>query len=613
MSNDDTTSAPSVTSEPEDAMLTMDELMAQYEAAEPLQELREGDVVTGTIVQIDESCAMVDVGTKSEGMIQKSELDLIRDDIKVGDQVQVAVKRIEDEDGNLIVSKRQADYERAWEDIVVKEENGEIIDAEVKEAVKGGLLVDLKVYGQGFVPASHVSIRRPRNLQKYVGQTLRLKVIEVERKRKRVVLSHRKVLEEERAVERDETLGNLGEGQVRRGIVRRITDFGAFVDIGGVDGLLHISEMSWNRIDDPGDVLKVNDEVEVMVLKLNLDEGRISLGLRQLQNDPWREIPKIYRDGQIVRARINKLLDDGLVVRLPIGVDAYVPVDEELLKPDQAATTESDLADEAPASAATDETPAAATTDEVATDEAAMEVAADEAPAEEAADEAAPASAAADGETAAEATAEADATAETEAPAEVAEESPAEASAEEESLAEDEADSPAEDEAPAEDKPSFDVGAEIEVRIDQIVPVERELILSLASSQPLVERRETVSSTGARTSRYDDSGAPLARGRYSDRAQSAEEDRYADARNQPAPRRERRREREQEREARPLPMPEKQPQAATTLGDLMGDKLRALFGGDDEPEPETEATTESEEISEDPVEAAEEGESDAAN
>jgi len=554
MSKDDATqNAPSVA---EDAMLTMDELMAQYEATEPLQELREGDVVTGTIVQIDESCAMVDVGTKSEGMIQKSELDLIRDEIKVGDQVQVAVKRIEDEDGNLIVSKRQADHERAWEDIVVKEENGEILDARVIEAVKGGLLVDLELYGQGFVPASHVSIRRPRNLQKYVGQTLRLKVIEVERKRKRVVLSHRKVLEEERAVERDETLGNLAEGQVRRGVVRRITDFGAFVDIGGVDGLLHISEMSWNRIDDPGEVLKVNDEVEVMVLKLNLEEGRISLGLRQLQNDPWREIPKIYRDGQIVRARINKLLADGLVVRLPVGVDAFVPVDEELLKPatesDEAPVESAEAATEAPVAEAEASEPVAEAAAEEAPAEAAAEAPAEAAPADEATDEAIAAKAAA-----------------------------------------------------AEEAKGFVVGAELEVRIDQLVPVEREILLSLASSQPVVERRETAASGSARTSRYDDSGAPLARGRYSDRAQREEEDRYADARNQPTPRRERRRDRDEREEPRPLPMPEKQPQAATTLGDLMGDKLRALFGGDD-------VETESDEKSEDPVEAAEEGEGDAA-
>ncbi len=342
-----------------DAMLTMDELMAQYEAAEPLQELREGDVVTGTVVQIDEQCAMIDVGTKSEGMIPKAELDEIRDQIAVGDQIQVCVHRIEDEEGNLIVSKRQADYERAWEDIVDKEKSGEVIEAEVVEAVKGGLLVDLGLYGQGFVPASHVSVRRPRNLGRYVGQHLRLQVIEVERKRKRVVLSHRKVVEDERAAERDGTIKTLREGQVRRGVVRRLTDFGAFVDIGGVDGLLHISEMSWNRIDDPGEMLRVNDEVEVMVLKLNLGEGRISLGLRQLLSDPWREVPKVYREGQVVRARINRLVADGLVVRLPVGLDSYVPVPEELRQADGQAAESAEAPAEQPAEAAEPVTEAA--------------------------------------------------------------------------------------------------------------------------------------------------------------------------------------------------------------------------------------------------------------
>lgn len=526
-----------------DAMLTMDELMAQYEAAEPLQELREGDVVTGTVVQIDEQCAMIDVGTKSEGMIPKAELDEIRDQLAVGDQIQVCVHRIEDEEGNLIVSKRQADYERAWEDIVDKEKSGEVIEAEVVEAVKGGLLVDLGIYGQGFVPASHVSVRRPRNLGRYVGQHLRLQVIEVERKRKRVVLSHRKVVEDERAAERDDTIKTLREGQVRRGVVRRLTDFGAFVDIGGVDGLLHISEMSWNRIDDPGEMLRVNDEVEVMVLKLNLGEGRISLGLRQLLSDPWREVPKVYREGQVVRARINRLVADGLVVRLPVGLDSYVPVPEELRGADGQAVEAAESADQ-PAEPAEPAEPVTEPAEPVA----------------EASEAVAPAEPV-DTEAPVEVAEAAEVTAEAEAPAEVAAET--EAAAEAEAA-----------------EPAFAVGAEVEVRIDRIVMVEREMMLSLASTQPPVERRAEAAEGGRPARAADQAKAPLARGRYSDRVRD-EEEQERDARQRAAGRRDRRRDRdddrERERDVREAPVPEQAPLARRTLGDLMGDKLRSLF------------------------------------
>lgn len=511
-----------MTDETQDSMLSMDELMASYEGPEPLSELREGDLITGTVVQINDNGVMVDVGTKSEGLIPRQELEAIRNEIAVGEPIKVVVTRREGEDGHVMLSKRQADVEAAWESIFDKQGSNEILEAKVIEAVKGGLLVDLGVYGQGFVPASHVSVRRPRNLNKYLGQTLKLVVIEVERKRKRVVLSHRKVVEDERAAERDVTLGNLREGQVRRGIVRRITDFGAFVDIGGVDGLLHVSELSWKRVDSPQEQMRVGDPLEVMVLKLNLEEGRISLGRRQLLQDPWREIPKLYREGSTVRATVVKQVREGVIARLPIGWDLFVPIPEELR-----ATPAVDEAAEAPTEAPE---PVAA--------EAAVE-------------------------------AEADAAAESVVTEPVAAEPVAAAEG---------AEAPAAAEAPTD---PFGVGATLELHVERIIMAERDLICSLARSRPAESR----SASRGDSDRDRSARAPLARGRYSDRRDQDESGEGAGERGAaPAPRRDRRRDRDDrdQRDAMPLEHATTPP-VRRTLGDLMGDKLRALLeGGNDE-------------------------------
>ncbi|HIE50902.1 MAG TPA: 30S ribosomal protein S1 [Armatimonadetes bacterium] len=309
-------------------MSSMDDIDLD-EYADAMQDLREGDIVRGIVVQVDEDGAMVDVGTKSEGLIPRAEVEALGpDELERGKEIEVYVVRIEDEEGNLILSKRQADYERSWREIIQAKEDGRIITATVTDAVRGGLLVDLGAYGQGFVPASHVSLRRPRNLSSYVGQSLRLKVIEVDPKRKRVVLSHRLVVEEERARTREETLASLAEGQIREGIVRRLTDFGAFVDLGGVDGLLHISEMSWTHINHPSEVLKKGDKIQVMVLKFDREENRISLGRRQLLPDPWREVPRLYREGQVVRGEVTRIVPSGAFVRLPNGIEGFAPASE---------------------------------------------------------------------------------------------------------------------------------------------------------------------------------------------------------------------------------------------------------------------------------------------
>jgi ribosomal protein S1 len=294
-----------------------------------IRTLTEGEVVRGVVVHIDREGILVDVGTKSEGIIPPNELS--RDSTRradampaVGEEVDVYVLSADDDEaGQLTLSKKRADFEKAWDRVIDAQRAGETLFAYVNERVKGGLVVDLGI--RGFVPASHVGNGKVRNLEKYVGTELPLKVIEVDRDRRKVVLSHRLATEEERAQQRIETMQTLAEGQVRTGVVRRITDYGAFVDIGGVDGLLHISEMSWTRIKHPNDVLKVGDEIQVMVLKTNLDQGRISLGLRQILPDPWTQANEKYSIGEIVTGAVTRLVPFGAFVQLDSGIEGIVP------------------------------------------------------------------------------------------------------------------------------------------------------------------------------------------------------------------------------------------------------------------------------------------------
>jgi len=301
--------------------------MAYGDTFRPLQE---GAVVTGTVVHIDREGVLVDVGTKSDGLIPPNEWSREPGagaaDVKIGQKIDVYIMDVDDQEGNLILSKKRADFEKAWDRVIEAHQEGRTIHAMVTDRVKGGLVVDLGI--RGFVPASHVGSGKVRNLEKYVAQTLPLKVIEVDRDRRKVVLSHRLATEEEREAQRQETLGNLAEGQVRTGQVRRITDYGAFVDIGGVDGLLHISEMSWTRIKHPSDVLKVGDEIQVMVLKTNLDQGRISLGLRQILPDPWTEARDRYNPGDTVQGAVTRLVPFGAFVQLEGGIEGIIPNSE---------------------------------------------------------------------------------------------------------------------------------------------------------------------------------------------------------------------------------------------------------------------------------------------
>jgi 4-hydroxy-3-methylbut-2-enyl diphosphate reductase len=293
--------------------------------------LKEGDVIKAKIVHIDREGVLVDVGTKSEGLVPPQELSrgipgATESPLAVGDTIDVYVIEAEDQEGNPVLSKKRADFEKAWEHVLQAKNEGEILTAMVTDRVKGGLVVDLGI--RGFIPASHVGNGRVRNLEQYIAQALPLKVIEVDKERRKVVLSHRLATEEEREKQREETINTLGENQVRSGVVRRITDYGAFVDLGGIDGLLHISEMSWTRIKHPSEVVKVGDTIQVMVLKVNLDQNRVSLGLRQILPDPWTEVAARYNPGDVVTGTVSRLVPFGAFVQLDGGIEGIIPNSE---------------------------------------------------------------------------------------------------------------------------------------------------------------------------------------------------------------------------------------------------------------------------------------------
>lgn len=290
--------------------------------------LTEGEVIKGRVVHIDREGILVDVGTKSEGLVTPQEMSrgipgAPEETINVGDTIDVYVMEPEDQEGNPVLSKKRADFEKAWERVLEAKNEQETLQAMVTDRVKGGLVVDLGI--RGFIPASHVGSGRVRNLEQYIGQVLPLKVIEVDKERRKVVLSHRLATEEEREKQREDTIASLAEGQVRPGAVRRITDYGAFVDLGGIDGLLHISEMSWTRIKHPSEVVKVGDDIQVMVLKINLEQNRVSLGLRQILPDPWTEVAARYNVGDVVTGSVSRLVPFGAFVALEGGIEGIIP------------------------------------------------------------------------------------------------------------------------------------------------------------------------------------------------------------------------------------------------------------------------------------------------
>jgi small subunit ribosomal protein S1 len=305
------------------------ELVPDYESTFP--EINEGQVVHGTVVRVDKDEVLVDIGYKSEGVIPVSELSIRRsvnpsDEVNLGDEIDALVLTKEDAEGRLILSKKRARFELAWKNIEGAAESGEPVNGRVIEVVKGGLILDLGV--RGFLPASLVDIRRVQDLDEFLGQELRAKVIELNRSRNNVVLSRRAVLEEERKEQRQQILDRLQPGDVVEGQISNIVDFGAFVDLDGMDGLIHISELSWSHVNHPSEVLEIGQTVEVKVLDIDRERQRISLGLKQTQSDPWQQVIENYHEGDVVEGRVTKVVTFGAFVEILPGVEGLVHISE---------------------------------------------------------------------------------------------------------------------------------------------------------------------------------------------------------------------------------------------------------------------------------------------
>jgi small subunit ribosomal protein S1 len=292
---------------------------------------KEGDVVSGKVVRIDMDEVLVDIGYKSEGVIPSNELSIRKavdpsEEVELGEEVDALVLTKEDQEGRLILSKKRARFEKAWRRIEAAADSGEPVEGTVIEVVKGGLILDLGV--RGFLPASLVDIRRVHNLDEFMSQKLECKVIELNRNRNNVVLSRRAVLEEERKEVREQILGRLQPGQVVEGKISNIVDFGAFVDLDGIDGLIHISELSWSHVNHPSEVVSIGDTVRIKVLDIDRDRQRISLGLKQTQEDPWQRVISTYRPGDVLEGKVTKVVAFGAFVEILSGVEGLVHISE---------------------------------------------------------------------------------------------------------------------------------------------------------------------------------------------------------------------------------------------------------------------------------------------
>jgi small subunit ribosomal protein S1 len=298
---------------------------------ETIKYFNDGDIVDGTIVKVDRDEVLLDIGYKTEGVIPSRELSIKHDVdphdvVAVGDKVEALVLQKEDKEGRLILSKKRAQYERAWGTIEqIKDEDG-VVTGSVIEVVKGGLILDIGL--RGFLPASLVEMRRVRDLQPYVGRELEAKIIELDKHRNNVVLSRRAWLEQTQSEVRQNFLTQLQKGQIRKGVVSSIVNFGAFVDLGGVDGLVHVSELSWKHIDHPSEVVEVGMEVTVEVLDVDMDRERVSLSLKATQEDPWQQFARTHQIGQIVPGKVTKLVPFGSFVRVEEGIEGLVHISE---------------------------------------------------------------------------------------------------------------------------------------------------------------------------------------------------------------------------------------------------------------------------------------------
>jgi small subunit ribosomal protein S1 len=294
-------------------------------------QLKDGQLVTGIVVKIDRDGVLLDVGYKTEGVIPTRELAIKNDVnphdvVKLGESIEALILTLEDKEGRLVLSKKRAQYEKAWADIEKKKEEDGVVHGTVIEVVKGGLIVDIGL--RGFLPASLVELRRVRDLAPYMGQPIDAKIIELDRNRNNVVLSRRAFLEENQKETRDDFLTNLKPGEIRTGKISSVVAFGAFVDLGGMDGLIHVSELSWKHVEHPSQVVNIGDEVTVQVLEVDFSRERISLSLKATQQDPWQEFAGSHEIGQLVYGRITKLVPFGAFVQVGDGIEGLVHISE---------------------------------------------------------------------------------------------------------------------------------------------------------------------------------------------------------------------------------------------------------------------------------------------
>jgi len=299
-----------------------------------IKNFNDGDLVSGIVVQIDREEVLLDIGYKTEGVIPSRELSIRHDVapselVKVGDRIEALVLQKEDKEGRLILSKKRAQYEQAWGDVEGKKERDEVVTGTVIEVVKGGLIVDIGL--RGFLPASLVEMRRVRDLTPYIGQQVECRIIELDKNRNNVVLSRRAFLEQSQSASRTTFLNQLTKGQVRSGVISSIVNFGAFVDLGGVDGLVHVSELSWKHIDHPSEVVEVGDEVTVEVLEVDFERERVSLSLKATQEDPWQAFARTHTINQVVPGEVTKLVPFGAFIKVFEGIEGLVHAIEKSL------------------------------------------------------------------------------------------------------------------------------------------------------------------------------------------------------------------------------------------------------------------------------------------
>src|SRR5881296_331961 len=302
-------------------MLTMEEAMKQTGALP----FAAGNIVKGTIIEVRPKEVLVDIGYKSEGSVPANEFEDIKT-VKIGDEIDVLIEKLEDKDGMVILSKEKAEFKKNWDKILTICNEGGTIAGKVKAVVKGGLLVNIGV--EAFLPASQIDIVPPKNLQGYVGNTYDFKVVKINQERQNIVLSRRELIEQERNERRAKLLSEMTPGDIRKGTVKNITDFGAFIDLNGLDGLLHITDMSWGRIGHPSEILKVGQEIDIVVLDINREKERVSLGLKQKLANPWENIDAKYQVGQRVKGKVVNLVPYGAFIEIEPGVEGLVHVTE---------------------------------------------------------------------------------------------------------------------------------------------------------------------------------------------------------------------------------------------------------------------------------------------